>query len=586
MKKLKLLILTLLLASCHFSHSVQEQLEKAEYCMEDQPDSALFLLRQLSADDCRGKKQKAFYNLLFTLALDKTYSPIADAPIASALEYYENSNDSQRKAKAYFYQGRQYSEAKEYEAAVRCYLRALTVMKPLGESRYEALCYSHLGYANSSQGLHQNSIEQYRKAADTFKRNGDNLNYTITLLDLGYEFLFLAKTDSAEYYTRIALRVADLLDNKIEEQTAIRNLGIIYTEQKEYQKALDIFLSIKNKVEEDDYSFYASLADIYMKLKQNDSAEYYAKYIIKNDSDLYGKATGYLSLYKVAKDRKDWEKALIYKEQYDLYADSIQEHVKTERLEEIQLQYNRQELAHENELLELSNQRNKWILGTIFLFAGVLICVGIYIFRKEKNSKEQHILLLQHQIQENEDALLALQHDYIRRNKEIEELSFQYEKNHENLSIEHEKVRQKLLELQQRNKEENIRLADRNIVLLNELKKYKNITAESGRHYETITFIISLLDNPDSAHALTAEELEAIERLVVRLFGPMYQSRVEAVELSATERKLWCLLQLGFSHASIATFLCITPQSVSRAKLRMKKKIQDFMAKDIEKIHL
>ena len=98
------------------------------------------------------------------------------------------------------------------------------------------------------------------------------------------------------------------------------------------------------------------------------------------------------------------------------------------------------------------------------------------------------------------------------------------------------------------------------------------------------TFIIQLLDNPDTAHALTPKELDAIEYFVIRLFGPMFQSRVEAVGLSATERKLWCLLQLGFPHASIATFLCITPQSVSRAKLRMKKKIQEFMANDADKL--
>ena len=47
---------------------------------------------------------------------------------------------------------------------------------------------------------------------------------------------------------------------------------------------------------------------------------------------------------------------------------------------------------------------------------------------------------------------------------------------------------------------------------------------------------------------LTPKELDAIEYFVIRLFGPMFQSRVEAVGLSATERKLWCLLQLGFPH--------------------------------------
>lgn len=586
MKYLLLLIFPFVFAGCHLSNPLQERLERAETYMEDHPDSALSLLQQISADDCRGKKQKAYYNLLLTQALDKTYSPIADAPIASALAFYKDSNDSLRKAKAFFYQGRQYQENKEYEAATRCFLRALTAGKPLKIPKYEALCYSYLGHVNSVQGLYENSLEQYKRAADTFEEMGDSLNYAITLLDVGYGFLFLTKLDSAVYYTKRGLHIAELLNDEEEKQAALRNLGILYSQKKEYQKALDIFLAIKDEMVEEDYSFYASLIDIYIHLKEYDVAECYAESIIRNDSDLYGKATGYLSLYKVAKERKDWKKALSWREQYDLYADSIYEQVKTVKLEEIQMKYDNQELAHEKELLAISKQHNEWILESIILLVVVLLLFGIYIYRKEKDSKEQHILLLQHQIQENENSLLILQRDYIQRNKEIEELSLQYERDSKTLSVENEQVRQQLLELQQQNKEENVKLADKNMALLHELKKYKDIKTESGRYYETITFIINLLDNPDAVRVLTSEELDAIESFVVRLFGPLFQSRVQSVGLSATERKLWCLLQLGFSHSSIATFLCITPQSVSKAKFRMKKKIQEFMANDIEKLYL
>lgn len=46
--------------------------------------------------------------------------------------------------------------------------------------------------------------------------------------------------------------------------------------------------------------FY-SLSNVYVQQEQYDSAIYYAEYIIKNDSDLYGQASAYLSLYEVAK---------------------------------------------------------------------------------------------------------------------------------------------------------------------------------------------------------------------------------------------------------------------------------------------
>lgn len=67
--------------------------------MERHPDSALLFLQQFSVDDCRDREQKAYYNLLLTQALDKTYRSITDAPITSALAFYRHSEDSLKKQK-------------------------------------------------------------------------------------------------------------------------------------------------------------------------------------------------------------------------------------------------------------------------------------------------------------------------------------------------------------------------------------------------------------------------------------------------------------------------------------------------------
>ena len=527
MRNLILFVGLFLSVSCVNRHSIhQDYLREAEAYMERHPDSALLFLQQFSVDDCRDREQKAYYNLLLTQALDKTYRSITDAPITSALAFYRHSEDSLKKAKAFFYQGRQYSEAKEYDAAVRCYLCALTAMKQLDEPKYKALCYSHLGNANFRQGLYAKGLRYYKDAVRTFEEIKDSTNYAISLLDAGYSFLLLAKLDSAEHYTLQGLRMAELIDSKEEKQTAVRNLGIIYSERKEYQKALGLLLSVKDNIEKDDYSYFYSLSNVYVQQEQYDSAIYYAEYIIKNDSDLYGQASAYLSLYEVAKKREDWKKALAYREKYDLYADSIHEHTQTVKLEEIQVKYNNQELAHEKELLAINKQRNEWRLVGAILLVVLLLLYLLSVYKRERVKKERRILLLQQQIQENENVLTTLQHDYIKRNKEIEDLSFRYAQNNESLSAENEVMRRHLLELQQKNKEENLKLADKNKILLDELKKYKDIKTESGRHYETVTFIIQLLDNPDTAHALTPKELDAIEYFVIRLFGPMFQSRV------------------------------------------------------------
>ena len=62
--------------------------------------------------------------------------------------------------------------------------------------------------------------------------------------------------------------MAELIDSKEEKQTAVRNLGIIYSERKEYQKALGLLLSVKDNIEKDDYSYFI-LCLTYMYNKNN-----------------------------------------------------------------------------------------------------------------------------------------------------------------------------------------------------------------------------------------------------------------------------------------------------------------------------
>lgn len=59
----------------------------------------LYFFTAISVDDCRDREQKAYYNLLLTQALDKTYRSITDAPITSALAFYRHSEDSLKKQK-------------------------------------------------------------------------------------------------------------------------------------------------------------------------------------------------------------------------------------------------------------------------------------------------------------------------------------------------------------------------------------------------------------------------------------------------------------------------------------------------------
>lgn len=74
------------------------------------------------------------------------------------------------------------------------------------------------------------------------------------------------------------------------------------------------------------------------------------------------------------------------------------------KLEEIQVKYNNQELAHEKELLAINKQRNEWRLVGAILLVVLLLLYLLSVYKRERVKKERRILLLQQQIQENENV--------------------------------------------------------------------------------------------------------------------------------------------------------------------------------------
>ncbi|MCD8091788.1 MAG: hypothetical protein LUF01_02725 [Bacteroides sp.] len=71
--------------------------------MEIYPDSALYLLNQLSHPETLGGQQRADYALLLTQARDKNYldSLQSDSLIGFAVNYYRNSGDRVRRGKPF-----------------------------------------------------------------------------------------------------------------------------------------------------------------------------------------------------------------------------------------------------------------------------------------------------------------------------------------------------------------------------------------------------------------------------------------------------------------------------------------------------
>ena len=110
MRKTILILLSILtFYGCRYNvpPSVKEALSTAEAYMEENPDSALHILQNISHPENLRSQARADYALLYTQACDKTHLlPPTDSLVQTAVNYYKKEKNSINAAKSYFYLGR------------------------------------------------------------------------------------------------------------------------------------------------------------------------------------------------------------------------------------------------------------------------------------------------------------------------------------------------------------------------------------------------------------------------------------------------------------------------------------------------
>ena len=148
-------------------------MKTAEQLMETSPDSALLLLRQIKPNQTLSSADQASYGLLLFEALDKKYLPLKpDSAINFSLEYYQNKNDKARLAKCYFYKGRMYKYAQQYDEATEMYLKALDNCQDKKDYALMGKIYGDMGYICSIQKDYVKAREKHQLAVTCLNKIG------------------------------------------------------------------------------------------------------------------------------------------------------------------------------------------------------------------------------------------------------------------------------------------------------------------------------------------------------------------------------------------------------------------------------
>ena len=123
-------------------------LSDIESYIDSRPDSALAAIRQIDTADLRGRAVKAKYSLLHAIALDKNYIDTADTRIVQpAVDWYDRHGSPEERLKAYYYQGREFYNDKQYNKAAVSYTIALESIGESKDFKQNAMLYSAMADA-------------------------------------------------------------------------------------------------------------------------------------------------------------------------------------------------------------------------------------------------------------------------------------------------------------------------------------------------------------------------------------------------------------------------------------------------------
>lgn len=392
-----LILIPIIWISCDGMGHQTIDFRKIENLMPQHPDSALMLLEQIENKENLSRKDKAHYYLLLTEAQDKTFvKHETDSLITIATDYYEETDDLERKAKAWYCKGRINQDLNRPLKAQEYYLKSLRDEKQMKDYALLARINNHIGMLYIYQHVYEKAIPYLEQANNYFKMIHDTIGEAYVLRNLGRAYTVTQQLSKAIEVYREALPYAPSTGNG----TIPNELANIYLEEREYKaaakyihQALQLF-----RTEESRFPAYLVLGRYYLETAQLDSSEYYLQKALSSPSiQTHAGALKYLSYVK--EKQSAWIESIALNKRYEACRDSIDRIVETESIRRMDYFYNYQkiqEALYLSQIKVMKKDKERYLYALI-ICACVFISLGIYSYwrRREKEIKNQKKILEQ-----------------------------------------------------------------------------------------------------------------------------------------------------------------------------------------------
>ena len=360
--------------------------------MYTRPDSALQMLETISQPAQLMGQEQADYALLLTQARSRNrITAISDSLIRIAADYYQDSNDNARKAKAFLYLGDVYMDMQNHIEAMKALKQAEEQVND-AESSVQSLIYSNLAYLNRESGNYELAKKYYLKVLDINKING----YTEWVISNLTNILALPLPEVQDSLTNYITQLEEvLLSAHFDLQAkAYNNIGVHYYKKNLLEQAANYFRKAIHASVSVPYRAYLNLARIYD--EEGKTARADSLYQVALQSPIWAtRARIYEALYNRSLHAHRYQEATEYMKCYRLAADSFYTQRQSQKIQELQTKYDFEVLAREK--AETENSFYRLMFGSFCLFF-MLSTIGFWIHIHHKRQHQNYLQQLKDKI--------------------------------------------------------------------------------------------------------------------------------------------------------------------------------------------
>lgn len=383
-------ILVVLLHACTRKEYVRNDILEAENYVFSNPDSCLFLLKNLPDTRNLTEHDKAYLNLVRAHAAFRTNLLLkADSNFLFTFRYFSNSSYKREEAIACYLAANFHELNHQLDSAVICYKNAEKLFSLTDENRIRGLNLMGLGYLYAGREMNDIALEYFLQSAACFEAVHDEKYLSFVAARIAV--IYKEKNDpNALKWINKAIQSALLNNDSASYQYNLMKKGeiLFQTNPVESKK---ILLNLWN-VHYSGKRLPLFLAYIYNQNNQLDSASIFFDFIDKNslsDVDLIN--------YKIVQAnllerKKDFAQSVIIHKQLYMLRDSLYRVASANKIKETDAQFNLLELEKENLSLKMKRNQNFIVIlitGIVFLL--IMLQLLRYNFKTKKKNLSLHI---------------------------------------------------------------------------------------------------------------------------------------------------------------------------------------------------